>query len=158
MAKHIFIGKSVVLHLCEGPELRRHYWQDRKEKKKAKHPAEFEPTTSRVLLCRRALYRCATTAAQSGHMQCSQKIWWKLSPFHIPINERTTLWTCKQVFTTIFGTQIILVTKIPFKILVDPSAIHDLDYLTASKLHQFICWLRLSALAKFYTLVSIRKL
>ena len=29
------------------------------------HPAGFEPTTSRVLFCRRVLYCCATTAAPS---------------------------------------------------------------------------------------------
>ena len=33
MAKHIFIGKSVVLHPREGPELRTHYCWDREEKK-----------------------------------------------------------------------------------------------------------------------------
>ena len=37
---------------------------DRKEKKKAQHPAGFKPTTSGVLLLRRVLYCCATTAAQ----------------------------------------------------------------------------------------------
>ena len=40
-----FVGKLVVLHLLEGPELRTHYWEDREEKK-AQHPAGFEPTTS----------------------------------------------------------------------------------------------------------------
>ena len=34
------------------------------EREKAQHPAGFEPTASRVLLCRPVLYRCATTAAQ----------------------------------------------------------------------------------------------
>ena len=33
------------------------------KKKKAQHSAGFKPTTSRVVLRRRALYRCATTAA-----------------------------------------------------------------------------------------------
>ena len=32
--KHIFIGKSAVLHLLEGPELRTHYWWDREDNKK----------------------------------------------------------------------------------------------------------------------------
>ena len=41
-----FIGKSVVLHPFEGPELRSYSWEDREEKKIAQHPAEFEPTTS----------------------------------------------------------------------------------------------------------------
>ena len=46
MAKPIFyIGKSVVLSLHEGPELRRHYREDR-EKKQAQHPSGFEPMTS----------------------------------------------------------------------------------------------------------------
>ena len=33
MAKHIFVGKSVVLNLFEGPDLRKHYWEKREEKK-----------------------------------------------------------------------------------------------------------------------------
>ena len=32
------------------------------KKKKAQHSAGFKPTTSRVVLRRRVLYRCATTA------------------------------------------------------------------------------------------------
>ena len=31
MAKHFFVGKAVVLHLLERPELRTHYWEDREE-------------------------------------------------------------------------------------------------------------------------------
>ena len=65
MAKHIFIGKSVVLHLHEGLVLMTHYWNDREEKKKAQYPTGFEPTTSRVLLLSRVLYLCAETAAQN---------------------------------------------------------------------------------------------
>ena len=45
MPKHFFVGKSVVLLLLEGPELRAHYWEDWEEKK-AHHPGGFEPTTS----------------------------------------------------------------------------------------------------------------
>ena len=41
----VYIEKSVVLHLPEGPELRTHFLQDREEKKKAQdsnpHPKEF---------------------------------------------------------------------------------------------------------------------
>ena len=40
-----FEGKSVVLHLLEGPELRTRYWEDRKEKK-VQHLVEFKPTTT----------------------------------------------------------------------------------------------------------------
>ena len=32
-AKVISIGKSVVLHLLEGPELKKHYWDNREEEK-----------------------------------------------------------------------------------------------------------------------------
>ena len=52
-----------MLHLYAGPELRSHYWLDREDKKKAQHLMGFEPTTSRALLHRRVLYRCALTAA-----------------------------------------------------------------------------------------------
>ena len=41
------------------------------KKKKAQHPAGFNPTASRVLLRRRELYCCATTAAQ---IYCGS--WW----------------------------------------------------------------------------------
>ena len=44
-AKHIFKGKSEVLHLYEGPELRMHRWEKREEKK-ALQPAGFKLTTS----------------------------------------------------------------------------------------------------------------
>ena len=61
MAKYIFIGKSVrdqnKGHTTDRIEKRR------EEKKKAQHPAGFEPTSSRVLLRRWVLYNCATTAA-----------------------------------------------------------------------------------------------
>ena len=46
MAKQIFfVGKSVVLHLLERPDLRTHHWEDCVEKK-AQHPSGFEPMTS----------------------------------------------------------------------------------------------------------------
>ena len=35
-------GKSVVLHLLEAPKLRKHYWEDREEKK-AQHLADLNP-------------------------------------------------------------------------------------------------------------------
>ena len=50
-----FIGKSEVLHLHQGPELRMYYWYDREAKKKAQHPAGFEPMISWVF----ALLACA---------------------------------------------------------------------------------------------------
>ena len=56
------IGKSVVLHLCEGPLLRK---LGKRENKKGKHSAGYEPTTSEVLLRRRVLFCCATTAART---------------------------------------------------------------------------------------------
>ena len=60
---YFYIGKSVVLHLREGPELRMHFdWMEKR--KKAQHPLRLEPTT-RVLLHRHVLYRCATTSALS---------------------------------------------------------------------------------------------
>ena len=37
--------------------------RDIKRRIKAQHPVGIEATTSRVLLCRHVLYRCATTAA-----------------------------------------------------------------------------------------------
>ena len=40
-----FVGKSAVLHLFEGRQLRTHYGEGREEKK-AQHAAGFEPTTS----------------------------------------------------------------------------------------------------------------
>ena len=42
---YYFKGKSIVLHLLNGAELRTHYREDREEKK-AQHPVGFEPTTS----------------------------------------------------------------------------------------------------------------
>ena len=42
---YFFIGKSVVLQLHEGPELRMDYWWDREEEK-TQHPAGFKLTTS----------------------------------------------------------------------------------------------------------------
>ena len=48
------------MHLHEGPEIRMHYWGIEK-REKAQHLAEFEPIDLSVM--RRALYRCATTAA-----------------------------------------------------------------------------------------------
>ena len=51
-----FVGKSVVLHLFEGPELRTHYREDREEKK-------ITIRTRDVYVMRRRLYPCATTAA-----------------------------------------------------------------------------------------------
>ena len=63
MAKHIFYKKISSVHLHEGPKLRMHYWNVREEKKKAQHLAGSEPTTRKVLLRRRVLYRCATTTA-----------------------------------------------------------------------------------------------
>ena len=53
--------KSVLLQLLEGPDIGP---RQRKRRKKTEHPAGIEPTTSRVLLCSRVLYLCATTAAQ----------------------------------------------------------------------------------------------
>ena len=41
--------------------VRRHCWGEKK--KKAQHPMGIKPTTSRVLLRCRVLYRCATTTA-----------------------------------------------------------------------------------------------
>ena len=52
-----------MLHLCEGPELRMRYLEDRDEKKKFQQPAGLEPTTSKVLIPKHVLYCCATTAA-----------------------------------------------------------------------------------------------
>ena len=43
MAKHIFVEKSVVLHLLDKPQLRTHHWEDREENKS---PAGFKPTTT----------------------------------------------------------------------------------------------------------------
>ena len=60
MAKPIFMGKSEVLHLCEGPELRTHNWWDREGKKKTQQLEGFKPTTLRVLLRRRVFYLCTT--------------------------------------------------------------------------------------------------
>ena len=60
MAKHIFVGNSVVLQLFEGPELRTHYWEDREEKKS---PAPGWIPTRNHSVTRRVLYHCATTAA-----------------------------------------------------------------------------------------------
>ena len=61
MAKHSFVGKSVVLHLFEGPELRTHYRGDKEEKS----PAPSRIQTHDLNVIRHALYRCATTAALS---------------------------------------------------------------------------------------------
>ena len=44
-AKLILWGKSVVLHLLKGPELKMHYWEDREEKK-SPHSEGFELTIS----------------------------------------------------------------------------------------------------------------
>ena len=44
----VLIGKSVVLHLLEEPELMTHYWEDGEEKK-AQDLAGFEPMTSLLL-------------------------------------------------------------------------------------------------------------
>ena len=51
-----------MLHLLKGPVLG-HITEDRR-RKKAQHLTGFEPMTSRVLLQRRVLYRCATTTAR----------------------------------------------------------------------------------------------
>ena len=56
MAKHISYSKISSVSLREV-----HYSKDRGDKKKAHHPAGFEPKTSTNLLSRRVLYRCATT-------------------------------------------------------------------------------------------------
>ena len=48
--------------LLEGPELRKHYWWDREEKKS---PAHGGIQTRALSVMRHALYRCDTTAAQS---------------------------------------------------------------------------------------------
>ena len=42
------------------------------ERKKSRHPVGFEPTTSRVMLCRYVLYRCATTTAQRNSLILEQ--------------------------------------------------------------------------------------
>ena len=55
-----------MLHLFVGHDLRSHYWLDSEEKKKAQHLMGFEPSTSRALLHRHLLYRCALTAAQGS--------------------------------------------------------------------------------------------
>ena len=53
----------------QAPQLSIHFYvkdallRDRKIREKADHPAGSKPTTSRALLCRDVLYRCATAAA-----------------------------------------------------------------------------------------------
>ena len=59
-----FIGKISSATPPWGTWWRTHYGGMEK-KEKAPQPAGIEPTTSRVLLFRRVLYRCATTAAKS---------------------------------------------------------------------------------------------
>ena len=49
-----FVGKSVMLHLLEGPELRTRYWEDRKEKKAQRrdlNPRLFYYEACALLLC-----------------------------------------------------------------------------------------------------------
>ena len=61
-AKQIFVGKSVVLHLLEGPELT----TERMEKRKSPAPDWIQThdlSVKRRTLYRCALYRFATTAA-----------------------------------------------------------------------------------------------
>ena len=50
--------------LCWGTWLRTHYWRIEGEEKKPSIWQGFEPTTLRVLLCRRVLDRYATTTAR----------------------------------------------------------------------------------------------
>ena len=50
-----------MFHLLEGPALRKHYWDDREEKKKRPAPGGIQ--THDLSVMRRALYRCATTPA-----------------------------------------------------------------------------------------------
>ena len=45
LARHIFVGKSVVLHLDKGSDLKMHYWCEREERK-AHYLAGLEPMTS----------------------------------------------------------------------------------------------------------------
>ena len=52
-------GKSVVLHLLEGPD----NWRIEREEEKNQHPVGIKPMASRVLLRRCVLYRWATTVA-----------------------------------------------------------------------------------------------
>ena len=66
---------SILLNLFHNTQLQMHLLlrdpmkdtplvkESRKKKEKAQHPAGFEPTTLRVLLCRCVHYGCATTAA-----------------------------------------------------------------------------------------------
>ena len=92
-----FTGKSEVLHLYEGPDLRTHYWLDREEKKKAQHLEGFKPTNSRVLLRRRVLYRWATTPARVkvswGVSMCSDLICWEARP---SLNSVLSCWKLKN--------------------------------------------------------------
>ena len=64
MAKHIFyVGKSVMLHLCEGPDYG--CTTDRIDKiTEEKSPAPGGIRTHYLSVTRRALYHCATTADQ----------------------------------------------------------------------------------------------
>ena len=39
----IFVGKAIVLHLLDGPELRTHYWENRKERKKPSTQWDLNP-------------------------------------------------------------------------------------------------------------------
>ena len=61
-------GRSEVLHLRVRPKLTCTADRIEKRRRKAQHPVEFEPTTLRVLLCRRVLYPSATTAAPCSEL------------------------------------------------------------------------------------------
>ena len=65
-----------MLHLCEGPELRTHFWKDREEKKKAQHPVGFKPMTP----CSTSM--CSTAVQQPLHYLSEQPYSCNLEYYH----------------------------------------------------------------------------
>ena len=77
------MGKSVVLHLLKGPELRKHFWEDREEKK-AQHPVGFEPTTSLL----RGMHSTAEVQPLPGKQS---QLMWSLRSIYLSNNLLTNI-------------------------------------------------------------------